>query len=129
MLKAIGIWLLLLVTAIGNAVFRDKWLVTAIGSAAALPVSGLLLALLILLAAFVSVPVFNASEAKIYGLVGVVWFVLTLAFELVFGHFVMGKPWQEVMQVFSIRKGDLFVVALLSTLVSPWLAARMRGLI
>ena len=127
-LKAIGIWLLLLFTAIGNAVFREKWLVPAIGSGAALPVSGLLLALLILLAAFVSVPVFNSSEGKIYGLVGVVWFALTLAFELFSGHFVMGKPWQEVMQVFSIRKGDLFVVALLSTLVSPWLAARMRGL-
>ena len=67
-LKAIGIWLVLLVTAIGNAVFRDKWLVPAIGSGAALPVSGLLLALLILLAAFVSVPVFNSSEGIFYGL-------------------------------------------------------------
>ena len=127
--KAIAIWLLLLVIAIGNAIFRENLLAPAIGSPAALPVSGLLLALLILLAAFVTVPVFHSSEGKIYGLVGVVWFVLTLAFELLFGHFVTGKPWHEVLQVFSIWQGDLFVVALLSTVGSPWLAARMRGLI
>ncbi|KPJ76526.1 MAG: hypothetical protein AMJ54_11420 [Deltaproteobacteria bacterium SG8_13] len=128
-LKAIGIWFLLVIVAIVNAVLREKWLMPAIGPSAALPASGVLLSLLILLAALVSVPHFDSSDGKTYISVGLIWFMLTLAFELFFGHFVAGKPWHEIMQVFNIRKGDLFMVVLLSTLVSPWLAARLKGLI
>lgn len=129
LVKATGIWLIIVPVAIGNAAVREKLLAPAIGSAAALPLSGLLLSALVLLVAYGCVPLFSASESKAYVLVGVVWFTLTLAFEFLFGRFVAGKPWQEILQVFNITDGDLFVVVLLATLLSPFLAAKLRGLI
>jgi len=127
LLKALAIWAALVVMAIANAGIREKLLVPVIGPGAALPVSGLLLSTIILLVAYASLPLFGRTGGGMYVLVGVVWFVLTLAFELLFGHFVSGKTWQEVMQVFDIRKGDLFVIALSATLLAPWLAAKLRG--
>ena len=60
---------------------------------------------------------------------GLTWLVLTVSFEFLFGHIVVGNPWREILQVFNVRKGDLFVVALLVTLIAPWLSAKLRGLI
>ena len=127
-LKATGIWFILVFIAIGNAVLREKIFEPLIGRAA-LPVSGLLLSLFILIAAYVSVPFIGSSNSKDYVIVGVAWLGLTLAFELLFGHFVTGKSWQAIMGVFNILKGDLFSIALLSCLASPWVSAKLRYLI
>ena len=88
-----------------------------------------LVSLLIFLFALLAAPVFGARETRTYILVGVVWLVLTLAFELLFGHYVIGKSWAEIGHVLDPRTGNLFLVALSSALISPWLAARLRGLI
>jgi len=40
----------------------------------------------------------------------------------------MRKPWREILQVFNLKKGDLFFLVLIATLVSPRLAAELRGL-
>lgn len=129
LLKAVGLWMLLVVVAIANAAIRELLLTPAIGSGPALPASGLLLSLLIFLFALLAAPLFGARETPTYILVGVVWLVLTLAFETLFGHYAMGKSWAEIRRVLDPRTGDLFLVALSSALVSPWLAARLRGLI
>ena len=129
LLKTIGIWLIIVILAILNGAIREKLLTPNIGSSIALPVSGLLLSILIVLAAFVTMPFFGSSESKRYILVGAIWFLLTLSFEFLFGHFVTGKSWHEIIQVFNIMKGNLFIVALFTTLISPWLSAKLRGLI
>lgn len=126
--KATGIWFVLVIIAIVNAVIREKILEPLIGSAA-LPASGLLLSLFIFTAAFLCVPFLGSSSGTGYIAVGVAWFGLTLAFEMLFGHFVIGKSWQAIIGVFNIMKGDLFSVALLTCLVSPWVSAKLRNLI
>ena len=128
-LKAAGLWMLLVVVAIANAAIRELLLTPGIGAGAALPASGLLLSLLIFLFALLAAPVFGARETRTYILVGVVWLVLTLTFELLFGHYVIGKSWAEIGHLLDPRTGNLFLVALSSALISPWLAARLRGLI
>ncbi len=118
----------MVIVAIGNAMIREL-LVPMIGAGLALPASGVLLSLFIFLVAFLAVPFFGSTENKAYVFVGMLWFVLTLAFEFVFGHCVAGKPWHEIMQVFNITRGNLFIVALLATLIAPWLSARLRGFV
>ncbi|QQS49243.1 MAG: hypothetical protein IPM66_11750 [Acidobacteriota bacterium] len=129
LVKAFGIWFGIVILAIVNAGIREKLLAPAIGPAAALPASGLLLSVIILAVAYFTMPLIGSSDSRIYISIGVFWLVLTLAFEFLFGHYGAGKPWREVLQVFDVRKGDLFVVALLATLVAPWIMARLRGLI
>ena len=128
LLKATRIWLVIVVAAIFNGVFREKVLVPVIGSGFAIPLSGVLLAILVFLIAFVSISFIGSSVAKTYLWIGFLWVVLTLSFELLFGHFIVGKAWREIMQIFNIQKGDLFIVVLFVTAISPWVAAKARGI-
>ena len=129
LLKATGIWLVIVVAAIFNGVFREKVLVPVSGAGFALPLSGVLLAILVFLITFASISFIGSSVTKTYLLVGLLWVVLTLSFELLFGHFIVGKPWHEIMQIFNIQKGNLFIVVLFVTAISPWVAAKARGIL
>lgn len=127
--KATGIWLAIVAAAILNGVFRETILVPAIGMGAALPLSGVLLAVLVFLVTLLMLPFIASAESKVYIGVGVFWVILTLSFEFLFGFFVAGKSWQEIMQVFNIKTGDLFLFVLFVTAVSPWLSAKLRGVL
>ena len=127
--KAAGIWLVIVIAAIINGVIREKLIVPIIGAELALPFSGILLAALVFLVTLMLVSFIGSSEQKTYIWVGLIWVVFTLSFEFLFGYFIVGKPWQEIMQVFNIQKGNLFIVVLFITAVSPWLAAKVRGIL
>ena len=129
LLKGTGIWFVIVIAAILNGTFREKILVPVIGSSMALPVSGILLAVLVFLVAFMLVSSIGSSETKVYILLGLFWVLLTLSFEFLFGHFIVGRSWHEIMQVFNVKKGDLFIVVLAITGISPWLAAKARGIL
>jgi hypothetical protein len=128
LLKATGIWLVIVVAAILNGALREKLLVPLLGSSMALPLSGVSLAILVFVISFMFVPFIDASESKTYIAIGFLWVVFTLSFEFIFGYFVAGKSWREVLEVFNIKKGDLFLVVLCVTAISPWFAAKIRGL-
>ena len=117
------------IVAILNGVFREKILVPAIGESMALPLSGLMLAVLVFLVTLMLISFIGSSDAKIYIGVGFIWVVFTLSFEFLFGHFVVDKPWQEIMQIFNIKRGDMFIVVLLVTAISPWGAAKSKGIL
>jgi hypothetical protein len=127
--KAIGIWFVILITAILNGLFREKVLLPAIGETLALPISGILLAALVFLVTLLLVTFIGSSESKTYIGVGALWVMLTLSFEFLFGHFVMGKSWQEIFQAFDIMQGDLFILVLFASFISPWATAKLRGVI
>jgi hypothetical protein len=95
-LKAAGIWLLLVATAVLNGLFREKIPVSFLGSGAALPARGLLIT------------------------------VLTLSFEIVLAAVGPGKFWEETMSVLGVNRGNLFIPVLLSTAFAPVLATRAR---
>ena len=127
LLKGAAVWLLLVAVAVGNGLLRDLALAPLLGPVAALALSGVLLAGLVFLVAFFTLPAIGKTTAPVYWAIGILWLVLTVVFEFVFGHYIAGKPWRDLAQVFDIARGDLFALVLAATVCSPWLAARVRG--
>ena len=127
LLKATGIWLLIVVAAIINGLLREKLIAPMVGIETALPISGITLSAVIFVFSLMSVSFIGALQTKSYLFIGLYWVLLTLSFEFLFGHYVAGKSWDEIMQVFNIQKGDLFIVVLFVTAFSPWLSALIRG--
>ncbi|MBT8118761.1 MAG: hypothetical protein KJN89_03495 [Gammaproteobacteria bacterium] len=125
--KAASIWFILALLAMVNGLFRDNVLVPSIGQSLALPVSGIVLCTIIFAATFISFPIFGNSESMTYLLIGMQWVLMTLIFEFVFGHYVFGKSWLDILQVFNVMKGNLFIMVLLASLVSPILVAKIKG--
>ncbi len=127
--KVIGIWIFLALLAIVNGVIRDKLLAPKIGQKVSLPLSGVSLSLLIFCVTLILVPFLNISSAHGFWCVGIIWVLMTLAFEFLFGHYVVGEPWERIIEVFYLHRGNLYLLALVATLLSPCLAAKIRGLI
>jgi len=126
-LKAIGFWLLLVVLAILNGALREKALIPVLGPTGGLVISGISLSFLIFLVSWLAVPQFGALSASQYWFIGLLWLVMTVLFEFGFGHWIAGKPWNELLAAYNISKGSLWVLVLLVTLISPYVAARVSG--
>ena len=115
-------WIPLLGLAFANALLREALLLPAFGPAA-LPLSGLLLALLVLGYAWLLQPWLRAVPCT---LTGAAWLLLTLAFEFPFAHYVLGTPWPALAAVLDVGAGNLMLLVLVATAVAPCLAARWR---
>ncbi len=127
--RAALIWLLIACLAVANGVLRENVMAPITGMGMALPLSGISLSLIVLVVSYFSLGFLGVRTAAIYWLIGLQWVVMTLAFEFLFGHFVVGKSWSTLLQTFNLAKGDLFLLVLLVSLVSPYLMARLKGII
>ena len=128
-IKTFFVWCLIVPLAIINGIFRELLLVPMLGMTAALPTSGLLLALLIFGLTWLFLPVFGLLRGRQYFWIGVAWLALTILFEFGFGRFIAGKSWHALLAAYDISSGNLWPAVLVVTALSPWLAAKQRRLI
>lgn len=125
-LKAMSIWLVMVFFAILNGIFRENVLLPYLGESISLPLSGITLSLLIFAITYFSFKLFEGQSSRTYLLIGLLWVVMTLSFEFLFGHYVMGHTWGELLKVFDVNGGNLFVVSLLFSLFSPLVVSKLR---
>lgn len=60
--------------------------------------------------------------------VGLLWLALTIGFEFIFGHYVMGNSWERLLADYNLLAGRVWVLALIWITSAPYvfylLAAR-----
>ena len=59
--------------------------------------------------------------------IGCLWLVMTLAFEFIFGHYVMGHPWTKLLHDYNLLKGRVWVLVLFWITSAPYLCYRIRS--
>jgi hypothetical protein len=59
--------------------------------------------------------------------IGFIWLGLTVAFEFLFGHYVMGHPWSRLLHDYSILAGRIWVVVLIWITIAPYVFYRLGG--
>lgn len=126
-LKTGTIWFVIALLAVANGVFRENVLVSTLGQGIALPVSGVILSLIVFIVTYVSFPLFGRKGYLTYLCIGLQWVTMTLIFEFLFGHYVEGKSWSSIFTIFNIMKGNLLIIVLVTSLLSPLLVAKIKG--
>jgi hypothetical protein len=126
LLKAILVWAAILMLAILNGALRDMVLVHALGPTLARLVSGIALCMIIVCVAAVAAPWLGRDALRSLWLVGALWLVLTLGFETAVGY-IQHQSWERLLDAYTFRGGNLWPLVLLTTLIAPWLGARIRG--
>ena len=63
-------------------------------------------------------PIASPTEALS---IGGIWFGMTIAFEFLFGHYVMKHPWKRLFYDYNIFEGRVWVFVLVWTAVSPYI--------
>lgn len=125
-IKASGLWLGFLAVAIGCGFIREKFLVPGLGSVAGRALGTLLVGLIIFGLIYVYVgKIKGATPAALFKL-GVGWTIATIAFEFLFGHYVVGLAWESLWADYNIFQGRLWPLVLIVTLVGPLLARKIR---
>ena len=64
------------------------------------------------------------STAALLG-VGLLWVILTLAFETVFAR-ALGMSWREFAAGYDLTRGNIMPLGLLATALTPWIVGRLK---
>lgn len=126
-LRALGVWGSILVLAILNGGMREKFLLPVFGSTAGIFLSGVVLAALILLLTYLTLPWLGVTQRVGLLCLGAFWVLLTLIFEFSFGMLLQGKSWQELLQAYTFSNGNIWPLVLLTTGAAPYVGAKLRG--
>ncbi|MGA8264003.1 MAG: hypothetical protein WB779_06135 [Ignavibacteriaceae bacterium] len=119
MFTYILLWLGLLLVAIINGAIRDFVYLKKFGEHKAHQFSTILLLLLISTYCYFVFGYRELTSESEAILVGILWLILTLAFEFLFGHFVAKHSWKKLLSNYNIFKGDLWILILIWTAIVP----------
>ena len=126
--RALAIWLGILILANINGAVREVWLIPALGPTVGRALSTILLAGLVFLVSWLSIAWIAPPAAGDALLVGVLWLILTLAFEFLVGHYLFHKPWAELTEDYHVLRGRIWPLVLVLVLFGPLLTGRLRRL-
>jgi hypothetical protein len=58
--------------------------------------------------------------------IGAIWLVMTISFEFVFGHFVMGHSWRKLFADYNMLEGRLWSLIPIWTFIGPYVFFKIR---
>jgi apolipoprotein N-acyltransferase len=127
-LRGIAVWALIVLVESIHGTLRVLLLQPQVGELRSRQIGFVTGSLLILAIATLTVKWLGARRRRELGLVGLIWLVLILAFELLVGRFAAGFSWDRIAADYDPRRGGLMAFGLLLVAAAPLLAARFRRL-
>jgi hypothetical protein len=125
--RALGIWLVLIGAEFVHGILRAIFLVPVVGNFGSRQIGVFTGSILILAIAYLLVPWLHATDKRSLISVGVLWVVLTVVFEFGFGHFVLGRSWQDLASDYNVLRGGFLLIGISVLMFAPVIAAKMRG--
>lgn len=118
--KYILVWFVLAIVANINGIIRNEVYVDALGDLRAHQLSTLTLIVLFGLVIWGFSRLWQITSAQQAWTIGLMWLGMTIAFEFVFGHFVIGHPWSKLLHDYNIFQGRIWILVLIWTMVAPY---------
>ncbi len=103
--SVIAMWLLFGIVAVLNGLLRVNVIAPRIGELLAHYVATLILCAVILVGSCALVKLQAIEQTSTLLLVGVMWLVATVIFEFIFGHYVVGHPWERLLADYNVLEG------------------------
>jgi hypothetical protein len=127
-LTAVAVWFVFGLIAFGVGAAREVFLRPRVGEPTAHAIGTLSAVALVALVIHAYIRRVHESCARADLLrIGLLWLVLTVAFEFGFFHYVMGKPWDVLLADYNILRGRLWVLVLATVLLGPILVGTILG--
>ena len=127
LIRALLVWFVMMGVEFCHGALRTIFLSPLLGDSLARQLSVITGSIILVLLAYLFIPWTRAEGTGRLLAVGFLWLILTLGFELSFGHYVFGMPWEVVLAEFNLLKGKLFPLGLAVLTLSPIIAARWRA--
>jgi len=124
--RAIAIWFLILIFAVVNGFVRERFLIPSLGDLPGHIVSTLILSAVVLVAIVATAGWIGFDNFSGAFLVGVMWVVMTLAFEFLAGHYLFGDPWEKLLADYNVLHGRIWPLVLITELIAPAIAVWLK---
>jgi len=119
-------WLVLLLLAMVNGIVREATFGKHLPDLQAHQLSTLMAIVLAGLAVWLFSFWDQPKSLRESLLIGAIWVLLTIAFEFVFGRFVVGHSWERLFQDYNLLAGRVWLIFLLWMFMLPYIAFRIR---
>jgi len=127
-LRAFVVWVVLATAMVALGTVRERLLIQRLGELPAHRLSCFVGSLLILAVGYAALPWLGVLDAPARQMkVGAFWLLLTLPFELIFGHWVAGQSWSRLLENYNLLHGKLFILILALVLLAPRLAGLLHA--
>lgn len=120
--KTLLVWLLLSVLAVVNGALREALVRPRFGEKAGHLSSTIILSAVILVVASGSQAWIAVQSISDAWLVGAIWLTMTLAFELLAGHYLFKNPWSKIFADYNTLKGRIWILIPIITVTAMPLA-------
>lgn len=121
MLKYVLAWIPMVFIAIANGIFRESVISLYFTERTAHQLSTLSAGILIGLFIWIVLRIWKVHSAGQAIAVGLLWVVMTVTFEFLFGHYVIGHPFSRLFQDYNLLAGRVWGLFLLWVAVLPYL--------
>jgi len=126
LLRYVIAWVPMLFIAIANGAIRQLTFGKAMPELRAHQLSTAIGSVLIGLFIWAVVRLWPPASARHALSIGLVWLALTIAFEFVFGRFVIQRPWSQLFNDYNMIEGRLWAVFLIWLTLAPYVFFRLR---
>jgi hypothetical protein len=127
LLRAFLVWCIIIVIETVHGILRTLLLVPVIGDLPARQVSVLTGSLLIFGVTLFLIKWIAARTRLQMLIVGMIWVLLTVLFEIALGCLVLNLSWDRITEDYDINRGGFLGFGLLFMAATPTLAAMLRN--
>lgn len=126
LIRAFLVWIVMLGVEFCHGALRTIFLSPLLGDPLARQLSVITGTALFVLLAYLFIPWIHAEGGGALVAVGFLWLILTVAFDLSFGHYIFKMTWEAVLAEFNPLEGKLYPLGLVVLTLSPIIATRLR---
>ena len=127
MILYVAAWVPMLVIAVANGALRQATLEKMMPELRAHQVSTLTGSVFMGLFIWFVVRTWPPASGAQALLIGLVWLVLTVAFEFFMGLVLAHRPLSQVLHDYNLLEGRVWVLFLVWLTLAPWVFFRLRG--
>jgi len=107
---------------------RNALITPRVGDHAAHVISTFTLCVVLFLVSLATIRWVGPHDPRQAFAIGALWLAMTVAFEFLAGHYLFGNSWAKLFADYNVVRGRIWLLVLITTLLAPWLAARLRGI-
>jgi hypothetical protein len=126
--RAVVIWLILVVLAVINGITRNTLVSPRVGEHAGHIIGTILFCAVIFVVSLLSIQWISPKAGRDALVIGVLWVLMTVAFEFIAGRYLFDQTWEKLFADYNVLRGRIWLLVLVTTFISPLLAAKMKGL-
>jgi len=128
-LKSFLVWFLIAVAETLHGIIRAKYLNPRLGDRRARQFTVITGTIIILLVGWFTIPWINPQSGQESIVVGLIWLVAMLTFDIGFGRLYLRLSWKRIWSDFDIFQGGYLGFGMAALLMTPWIVALIRGII